>query len=410
LNASVTGERLLRVSPRSATGDPESVARLHAQLEPVRSRLTADAILADQTAVTEIAAPTGEEARRAEWVADRFRAAGLGGVRVDGAGNVVGARAGRIDAPPVVVCAHLDTVFPRDAIGPVRREGTRVYAPGIGDNGRGLAVMLALARAIDGETLRTTRPVRFVATTGEEGRGDLRGARHYFAENESSAAIALDGAGDDRIVHGAVGSRRYRVVFDGPGGHSWSDFGVANPLHAAAIAMARLAELPVERDPRTTLTVARTGGGLSVNSVPQRAWCEVDIRSIAADPLARIDRALRAIVDAAVHTVNATRAAGTPAVTVTVESIGMRPVGALPVSDPLVAIAVQATRLVGARPELAHASTDANVPLSLGIPAIAIGGGGEGGEVHTLGEWYDDANGLRGVARALTIVVAAAGY
>lgn len=387
------------------------VATTHAALASARAALARrnGAILADQIAVTSIAAPTGEESKRAAWIADRFHALGLSDVHVDGAGSVVGTRGGEHNEPPVVMCAHLDTVFPREAIATARRDATRVAAPGIGDNGRGLAVMLALAQTIDGAAVRTRRPVVFVATTGEEGHGDLRGAKHHFATGSAAfAAIALDGTGDERIVHRAVGSRRFRVTFRGPGGHSWSDFGVANPLHASAQAIARLASLPLPADPRTTLTVSRANGGLSVNSIPETAWFEVDTRSIAAAPLNTLDADLRAIVDAAVRDANAARAPRTAPLTADVEVIGNRPGGELAPDHSLVVTAAEATRLVGRTPELATASTDANIPLSLGIPAISIGGGGDGGEVHTLSEWYDDTDGLRGVERALTILVATA--
>lgn len=384
---------------------------IHERLAPVRAQLAArDAdIVATQIAVTEIPAPTGDESERAVWVAGRFRAASLATVHVDAAGNVVGTRAGERDEPALVVCAHLDTVFGRDAVGTVRRAGARIHAPGIGDNGRGLATLLALSEAIDGTATRTRRPIRFVATTGEEGHGDLRGAKHHFANGgDAFAAIALDGTGDERIIHRAVGSRRLRVTFDGPGGHSWSDYGVANPIHTNANAIARMAALAVPADPRTTLTVSRTGGGLSVNSIPQRAWFEVDIRSTATASVQELEAAVRAIVDAAMVEANALRAANTAALTSRIELIGDRPAGELPDNHPLLGTAQIATRLVGLTPELATASTDANIPLSLGIPAIAIGGGGLGGDVHTLDEWYDNTGGARGIARALTIVAAAA--
>jgi acetylornithine deacetylase/succinyl-diaminopimelate desuccinylase-like protein len=386
-------------------------AATHASLAPFRDHLARRnaEVVATQIAVTEIAAPTGEEGARGAWIAERFRALRLDGVHTDDAGNVAGTRPGQRNELPLVICAHLDTVFPRDAIGAARRHGNRIALPGIGDNGRGLAGMLALAECIDGVRLRTGRPVRFVATTGEEGHGDLRGAKHHFAHGgEAFAAIALDGTGDERIVHRAVGSRRFRVTFDGPGGHSWSDFGVANPLHAAASAVAQLEALSLPSDPRTTLTVSRAGGGLSVNSIPQSAWFEADIRSTSAAPVVALETALRRIVESVLAGANATRTAQTAALSCQIELIGDRPAGEIGADHPLVAIARAATHLVGCNPEMATASTDANVPLSLGIPAIAIGAGGLGGDVHTTAEWYEDTDGARGIARALTIVVAAA--
>src|SRR5580693_9074590 len=213
-----------------------SVARVHAALAGARERLAArdESVLRTQIAVSEIPAPTGDEFRRATWIASRFTALGLADVRTDRAGNVIGRRPGGSDGPSVAVCAHLDTVFPPNTPLGVRRDGSRLAGPGIGDNGRGLAAMLALAEEIDGVRLKTDRPIDFVATTGEEGTGDLRGAKAFFrSRDDVASAIALDGAGDERIVHRGLGSRRYRIVYRGPGGHSWAAFGVVNPVHAA---------------------------------------------------------------------------------------------------------------------------------------------------------------------------------
>jgi acetylornithine deacetylase/succinyl-diaminopimelate desuccinylase-like protein len=311
----------------------------------------------------------------------------------------------------VVVCAHLDTVFPRETNLSVRREGPRLVGPGINDNGRGLAVMLALAGEIDGVRLRPRCPVEFVATTGEEGIGDLRGAKHYFATRgrDARAMIALDGAGDERIIHRALGSRRFRVSYAGPGGHSWAAFGVPNAVHAAAAAAARIASLTLPVSPRTTVSVGRIGGGLSVNSIPDAAWLEIDLRSTARGQLDQFEQAIRQIAQAAVTEENGKRALGARALTVTIEVIGSRPCGETPMEHALVQAAQAATRLVGREPDLALASTDANVPISHGIPAIAIGAGGRGGDAHTHAEWFDNLHGTVGVARALTIVMAATG-
>ena len=399
-------------------------------LAAARERIAArdDAIVATQIELTQIAAPTGAEQERARWMAGRFHALGLADVRVDETGNVIGRRPGRIgpagrgdsvspagpsfDDPyaPVVVCAHLDTVFPPGTDLSLRREGSRLHVPGIGDNGRGLAAMLALAEELDGSRFSTSRPIDFVATTGEEGLGDLRGAKGYFARGERPAAvIALDGAGDERIVHRALASRRYRITFRGAGGHSWASFGVANPVHAAARATARLASLVLPHDPRTTLSVGRIGGGISVNAIPEDGWLEVDLRSVSSGVIDRFDREIRRIVQAAESDENARRASGTAALSSRIEIIGDRPGGETRADDPLVAAAVAATRSIGRSPELATASTDANVPISLGIPAIAIGAGGRGGDAHTVGEWYENTEGALGIARAFGVVIAVAG-
>jgi acetylornithine deacetylase/succinyl-diaminopimelate desuccinylase-like protein len=292
----------------------------------------------------------------------------------------------------------------------VRRDGHRLIGPGINDNSRGLAVMLALAEEIDGARLLTRRPIDFVATTGEEGLGDLRGAKRYFDDRgrDAAATIAIDGAGDERVVTRALGSRRFRVSFVGNGGHSWAAFGSPNAVHAAAGAAARLAGLRLPLEPRTTLSVGRIGGGISVNSIPDHAWLEIDLRSTSADMLDRYERDIHLASRAACDEENGRRALGTRALSMTIQPIGTRPCGETSVEHPLVRHALAATRLVGKEPDVATASTDANVPIARGIPAIAIGAGGRGGDAHTQSEWFDNTDGARGVSRALTIVVGAA--
>lgn len=388
------------------------VRGLYERLASARAALAAadERLLREQIALSQIAAPTGAESQRAAFVAQRFCRCGLPDVQIDVAGNVLGTRAGTEPEAPVVVCAHLDTVFPADVPVAVARDGQRLSGPGIVDNARGLAVMLALAEVIDGTRLRTKRPIVFVATVGEEGAGDLRGAKHLFAGlgEPPACCIAIDGAGDDRVVHRALGARRLRVTYRGAGGHSWAAFGIPNPVHAAGAAAARLAALPLPRQPRTTLSVCRIGGGISVNSIPEDAWLEVDLRSSSRDVLAGCAADIRDAVHAAAREENRRRAPGTAPLTCEISIIGDRPCGATPMDHPLVQAALAATRAIGRIPELVSASTDASVPISLGIPAIAIGAGGRGGGVHTPGEWYDNTDGTAGVARALTILVAAA--
>ncbi|HXT18519.1 MAG TPA: M20/M25/M40 family metallo-hydrolase [Gemmatimonadaceae bacterium] len=400
-----------RAPGRSPDTASTATTHVHRALAAARARLAAhdDAIIRSQITIAQIGAPTGEESERAAWVARRYRDCGLADIHTDEAGNVIGQRAGERDLAPVAICAHLDTVFPRGTDLSVRRDGERLVGPGINDNGRGLAVMLALAGEIDGARIKPRRPIEFVATTGEEGIGDLRGAKHYFADRgrDAHAMVALDGAGDERIIHRALGSRRFRVAYAGPGGHSWAAFGSPNAVHAAAAAAARLASLPLSTNPRTTLSVGRIGGGLSVNSIPDSAWLEIDLRSTSGAQLDEIERAIRRIAQAAMEDENAKRALGTRPLRVAVELIGARPCGETAAEHDLVQSAIEATRLVGREPELALASTDANVPISQGIPAIAIGAGGRGGDAHTHSEWYDNLHGTLGVARALTIVMAA---
>jgi tripeptide aminopeptidase len=402
-----------RDPPFHAECTPHSeVSALYERLAPARARLAQadERLLNTQIALSEIPAPTGDEHARGASVEARFRALGLRDVVTDDVGNVTGARHGASDVAPVLVCAHLDTVFPEGTAVGVARDGRQLAGPGIVDNSRGLAAMLALAEAVDGTTLRTRRPIIFAATVGEEGAGDLRGAKHLFARLPGSpaACIALDGAGDDRIVHRALGARRFRVTFHGAGGHSWAAFGVPNPVHAAGAAAAKLAALPLPRTPRTTLSVCRIGGGISVNSIPKDAWIEIDLRSSSSRVLDGCAEEIQLAMRAAVREENLRRSPGTSPLTFEMTTIGDRPCGELPKEHPLVRAAAGATYAIGRTPELVTASTDANVPISLGVPAIAIGAGGRGGGVHTPGEWYDNTDGSLGVARALTVLVAAA--
>jgi acetylornithine deacetylase/succinyl-diaminopimelate desuccinylase-like protein len=359
-------------------------------------------ILQTQIEVSQIPAPTGAEDERAEWVTRRFRALGLRAGR-DDAGNVVARAPGAPALAPVVVCAHLDTVFPAGTDVAVVRDGHRVVGPGICDNGRGLAAMIAMAAAMQRCRTPFATAVEFVATTGEEGAGDLRGAKHYFTgAPRPVATIVLDGAGDERIVNTALGARRFRIAYHGPGGHSWTAFGAVNPVHAAARAASALADLT--RPARATLTVSQIGGGLSVNSIPERAWLEVDARSTSEASLARLEREIVRIAGWAAMTENERRAGATPALTYGVERIGRRAGGETSPDQPLVVAAIEATRLVGRAPELAVASTDANAAIAAGSPAVAIGAGGRGGDAHSSREWFDNAGATAGVERALTIV------
>lgn len=387
------------------------VAGIFERLAGARRRLAArdEATLAAQVAIAGIPSPSGEEGERGAWIARGLRAGGCRDVTIDPAGNVVAAYPGEGALAPVVVCSHLDTVFPRATALEVRREGMRLVGPGINDNARGLAALLAIGEELARGGVRTRRPVLLVATTGEEGAGDLRGAKHFFATHDAPhAAIALDGAGDDRIVHRALGARRLRVEFHGDGGHSWSAYGTPNPVHAAALCASRIARVRPPVHPRSTISVGRIGGGIAVNAIAEHAWLEVDARSGDRRTLEWLEREIRRAAVAAADEESGRRAAGTRPLRVAVERIGDRPCGETASDDPLVRIAVEATRLVGRTPALAIASTDANVPIGIGIPAIAIGAGGIGGDAHTEQEWYENVEGPLGIGRALAIVVAAA--
>jgi len=399
----------------------------HERIRAARHHIerTDEVTLARQAALSAIPAPTGAEARRGTRVADLFREVGLQDVLIDEAGNVYGwaARAARDGgsgkddgAAPVVLAAHLDTVFGPEVNVAVERRGRRLEGPGISDNARGLAALVAVAEAIVAARVRTARPILFAATVGEEGSGDLRGVKHLFSRDglRAAAFIALDGAGLERVVHRALGSRRYRVTFRGPGGHSWAAFGVANPANAVGRAAALLADLPPPTPPappapRTTCAVVRLGGGTGLNSIPQEAWLDLDLRSEDPKALAQLDVTVRAALEQAAGDENRRRAPGTPELRLETQLVGDRPSGVTPRAHPLVLAAVAANRVLGRDAELTAASTDANVPIALGIPAIALGAGGKAGDAHLATEWYENTEGALGIVRALLVTTAIAG-
>ncbi|HEX8696485.1 MAG TPA: M20/M25/M40 family metallo-hydrolase [Longimicrobium sp.] len=375
---------------------------------------TDDDTLAEQLALVRIPAPSFAEQARGDYVLARFQQMGLAAVRRDAVGNVLGEwRPAGAAEQPVVVAAHLDTVFAADTDVEPRRKGKRFHAPGITDNCRGLAGMLAVARVLAGSGVRAPHPVLFAATVGEEGIGDLRGVKHLFREGSplrgAAAFIALAGSGLRRIVHRAIGSRRLRVEVSGPGGHSWADRGAPNPIVALGSAVAEVATLALPHPARSSLTVARIGGGSSINSIPEGAWMELDMRSEVAGALAEMEAGVRGVLARVVDEENAGRRAGTEPLGARVAVIGDRPSGETPPKSPLVAAASAVTFALGARPELVGSSTDANVPMALGIPSIAIGVGGDSGGIHTADEWYSNDNGALGVERALLIILSAAG-
>ncbi len=372
-------------------------------LDYVRSQ--DEATLATQIELSEIPAPPFDETARAEHVAGLLRSAGLTNVRMDAVGNVLADRPGTADEPPLVVSAHVDTVFPAGTDVSVVREGSLLKGPGISDDARGLAALVAIARALAHGAVRTRAPLLFVATVGEEGPGDLRGVKALFGDSgparHAGGFVSLDGAGSERIVARGLGSRRFRVTIRGPGGHSWVDWGTPNPVHALVSLGARLASLKLPTTPKTTLTIARLGGGKSINAIPQSAWLETDTRSADGAALEKLEGCLRREVEV--------EARDHPDLTFEVERIGDRPGGATPPDSRLVRAAVAATRRAGQRPDMVLSSTDANIPMTLGIPAITIGCGGDAGRAHTTEEWFRNTDGAEGIVRALCTVLLAAG-
>jgi tripeptide aminopeptidase len=373
----------------------------------------AEAITDEQIQICAIPASPFDEQKRAEYLAEKFRTVGLTEVEIDDEGNCLGLREGTSRSPLLVVSAHLDTVFAPDTDFTVVRSGKRLLAPGIADDGCGLAALIALARAMQTEKIRTEGSILFVGTVGEEGEGNLRGVRYLLTRgrwaSKVDAFLSFDGPGVDRITHRALGSRRYRVEITGPGGHSWGDFGLPNPVHALGRAVSKLAGYPLPREPRTTFNVGRIEGGASVNAIAEKAAMDVDLRSGADAELRRLDSFFRRAVKQAADEENANRRPGDPLLEVKVDLIGERPSGETPFDSPLVELAVEATKVLGVEPRLDQSSTDSNLPISLGIPAITLGAGGTSGASHTLAEWYDPTDRDVGLKRALLVTLGIAG-
>ena len=364
--------------------------------------------------ITEVEAPPFKEERRGAFFAHLLREAGLTDVRVDEVGNVIGVRPGVGGKRIVAYSAHLDTVFPEGTDVKVRVEGDRFYAPGIGDNSQGLINALSVLRAIQYAELETDADIWFIGNVGEEGLGDLRGVKHLFrndAEEKIDSMIAIDGGNSESIVFGGVGSHRYRVTFKGQGGHSWGAFGMANPHHALARMIAtfdRNAPQVTNFGDRTSYNIGRIGGGTSVNSIPFESWAEVDMRSGSQEKLDQIDRVFQAAVEIALEAENVGRTVGPP-LRVEVEMVGKRPAAEGDPTMPLVQRSVAATRAFGIEPRLQISSTDANLPLSIGIPAVTMSRGGRGGSAHSPNEWWENKNAHIGIQIGLITLLAEAG-
>ena len=366
-------------------------------------------VMRQQMEVTAIAAPTGLEGLRAEWMLRQFQALGLQ-AGVDEAGNVVAERAGaRRGEPVLAVTAHLDTAFaPGTAVTVERRRG-RVWAPGIADNGAGLAALLAMARLLRDAHCRPRRGLLLVATVGEEGEGDLRGMRHLFAPGSKlgrriGATVVLDGPGDDQITTGALPSRRLRVVFTGPGGHSWSDLGRASATHAAVRAAGALLAQVHPRPGVLGCNIGVLQGGTVVNAIAAGAELKLDLRARSREGLEELGQAVRRAVASGLEQERAAALRG--AVRARIEPLGERPGGALAAGSPLLELVRQADARLGIRSRQQFASTDANIPIAQGRDALRLGAGGSGGGIHTLGEWFEPEGRARALQRLLLIVLA----
>lgn len=374
----------------------------------------AAAITEEHIRICSVPATPFAEHERAEYLAEKFRELGLHEVSLDEEGNCLGLWRGASSTPLIIVSAHLDTVFAKGTDFTVRREGERLFAPGIADDGCGLIALIAIIQALRAAHIRTTGSILFVGTVGEEGEGNLRGVRHLltkgaWAKWEIDAFLSFDGPGVDRITNRALGSRRYRVEFTGSGGHSWGDFGLPNPVHAAGRAISRLAAYPVPKDPRTTFNVGNIAGGTSVNAIPSTATMEVDLRSAADAELRRLDAFFRRAMKEALDEENGVRRPGDPPLKLQLDLIGERPSGETPAGSPLVKLAIESTKLIGVEPRLDQSSTDSNLPISLGIPAITLGAGGTASASHTLAEWYDPRDRDKGLKRGLLTILGLAG-
>jgi tripeptide aminopeptidase len=364
-----------------------------------------------QTRLTEIPAPPFQEAQRAVAVKALLASSGLE-VQIDKTGNVIGELRGANEKEIVVLSAHLDTVFPASTEVKVRREGDRLLAPGISDNGTGLAALVAIARACHESHIKPRRTVLFVADVGEEGEGNLRGMRALIEayKPKLKAVIVLDGSGTDHVTTKALASRRLEATITGPGGHSWSDFGMPNPINALVRASVRFINTKVPSSPRTTFNIGQIEGGTSVNSIPYEAKLKVDIRSESEDELAKLESALRDCLAAGVRDeMESSRDRSKGKLEWKMQLLGSRPGGELPANSALLAALRSADEYVGNQSRIERSSTDANVPLSHGIDAISIGAGGTGGGAHSLQEWYEPAGREMGLKRALLTLLGVSG-
>ena len=363
-----------------------------------------------QIRLTEIPAPEFDETRRGKALEELFAASGFQ-VRIDKTGNVIGERPGSDTKSVILLAAHLDTVFPAGTDVVVKRDGSRLLAPGIADNGAGLASLAGLARALAESRVRTTKTIVLVGDVGEEGEGNLRGMRALMDSYGSrlSAVIAVDGPSTDHITTQGIASRRFEASVTGPGGHSWSDFGAPNPITAIARGIVKFSATSIPTDPRSSFNFGTIEGGTSVNSIPSSSAVKIDLRSEDEGELGPLEAALREAMQAGVKDEASATQSASDALQLNFRLLGTRPAGKLPDDSPLVATIRNVDRYLGNRSRLERSSTDANIPLSMGIPAVALGGGGRGGGSHTLDEWYDPTGRELGLRRLFLTVVSLAG-
>jgi acetylornithine deacetylase/succinyl-diaminopimelate desuccinylase-like protein len=420
--AAISGLLLLG-SPADAaepvTGEADRAMRTLTDSRTFRAAAAAlgedhDSWVRDVITLTQIPAPPFKEEARAQAFAEMLRQRGLTDVEIDEAGNVLALRRGTTPGPLVVVSAHLDTVFPEGTEVDVRRDGDKLHAPGVGDDSAGLATMLSLIDAMNAAGVRTARDLLFVGTVGEEGLGDLRGVRHLFAKGRYKARIgaffSIDGEGDEITTQG-TGSKRYRVTFKGPGGHSYNAFGIVNPLSALGQTVADLYRIEAPQQPKTTYSAGVVGGGTSVNAIPAEVWVEVDMRSEDAAELAKLEQSFLDIVRRSVAAENAARSVDRGKVSAETKVIGDRPAGRTSPSERIVHFTNAAFRREGVRVRDVAGSTDGNVPMSLRIPSVTLPGAARGGGAHAADEWIgiERAENVRLKRILLTTILATAG-
>jgi len=366
--------------------------------------------------ITEIEAPPFKEEKRAAAFAEMLRQSGLAEVEIDAEGNVIALRKGTGTGPLIAIAAHLDTVFPEGTNVKVRRDGTKLRGPGVGDDSRALAVLLVMIRAMDAAKIQTASDILFIGNVGEEGPGDLRGMKYLFQKgpykDKIKMFISLDpfGAGND-VTIGGIGSKRFKVTFRGPGGHSYGSFGLVSPAYALGNAILKLSRMQVPSRPKTTFNVGVIGGGTSVNSIPFESWMDVDIRSETKDELSKAVVTFTRLMREAAEEENRARSVAQGRIEVEVKLIGDRPFGQVAVSAPIVQTASAVIEALGMTPVYGLSSTDSNIPLSMGIPALTLESGGSGSRNHTLDEWIDveKTSSVRGIKAAMATLLSLAG-
>lgn len=365
--------------------------------------------------LTEIEAPPFKEERRAKHYLEMLRQHGLTNVEMDAEGNAMGIRKGSGNGPLIAIAAHLDTVFPEGTDVKVKRNGTVLSAPGIGDDTRSLAALLTIIRAMDAAKIQTTSDILFIGNVGEEGPGDLRGMKYLFQKgpyrDKIKMFMSMEGGSSDRLTNGALGSKRYKVTFKGPGGHSYGAFGLVNPAYALGNAMDKFSKMQVPNTPKTTFNVGVIGGGTSVNSIPFESWMEVDMRSESREELNKVAETFIGLMHEAVEEENKARSTSQGKIELDMKLIGDRPSGETPRNSSMIQSISAAIKAFGMTPGFGISSTDSNIPISMGIPAVTIGAGGRGGRSHSLDEFIDVENtsAVKGVTVGMAILLSVAG-